>query len=569
VKDNLPELAHLEEIAQKLTEGKLSVRVDLPALAERDDAVGRLGRSLNQLAVTLEANLTRLERRLRQLWKLIQIERDLAVRPNIKDLLFHLPEAAAEILGADVAGLTVSEQPDLDALLVEWPKTEATPLALWLRQNTAEVGQDGIPRRFKDNARGMAVPLEVRPVAGGDNGLQIIGALGVANRDPEKAFDGDDQMLLFALAGSAGLAIERSRLLAESEQSRLRALMESMKEGVILVEAPTGKIRMANAAARHLLSWSQEANFLSSENLVEARLLALANQVALVPEQGGEEELILGNRTVRARASVSQSLTGQYVGCVITLLDTTLQRQTERLREDLSAMIVHDLRTPLTVIIGALETLTGLPGAREDAELQQEMVEMGLSGANSLLGMVNTLLDISRLENGEMPLERAFLDFPELAGAAGAQVANLAKRNNVTLRLTLTPNLSPVWADREKLQRILVNLLGNAIKFTPPEGEITISACDDSAQGWMLISVTDTGEGVPEEYLDRIFDKFEQVASRKAGRKMSTGLGLTFCKLAVEAQGGKIWVESPAFPQAGPDSPKGSRFTFTLPTRER
>jgi signal transduction histidine kinase len=111
--------------------------------------------------------------------------------------------------------------------------------------------------------------------------------------------------------------------------------------------------------------------------------------------------------------------------------------------------------------------------------------------------------------------------------------------------------------------------LGKALKFTPEGGRIILSLCDDSPRGWVLVSVTDTGEGVPEEYLERIFDKFEQVANRKAGRKMSTGLGLTFCRLAVEAQGGKIWAESPAFAQARPDAPKGSRFTFTLPTKEK
>jgi len=194
---------------------------------------------------------------------------------------------------------------------------------------------------------------------------------------------------------------------------------------------------------------------------------------------------------------------------------------------------------------------------------------MGLSGANSLLGMVNTLLDISRLESGELPLELNFLAVEELTKAALSQVSQLAKKGKLELRLKLDPDLAPVWGDREKLQRVLVNLLGNAIKFTPEGGQVVLSACDDSSRGWVLISVTDTGEGVPEEYLDRIFDKFEQVASRKAGRKMSTGLGLTFCKLAVEAQGGKIWVESPAYPQTGPDSPKGSRFTFTVPIREK
>lgn len=566
--DEILELEHLQAVAHQLTEGKFAARVTIPSLAGRNDAIASLARSLNNLAETLGANLSHLERRLRQLWKLNRVERELALILNVRELLQRLPEAAAEILGAEAACLILREQPDLESVAVQWPSGGAESLRGWLRQKTEEVAQDGLPRRFREGQRGMGVPLEVRPPAGEATGeLQVIGALSVAHGDPSRSFDVDEQMILFTLAGSAGLAIERSRILAESEQSRLRALMESMKEGVLLVEVPSGKIRLANAAAGHLLGRLRESGLLSPDKIGEAKLLALATSVAAEPSRAAEDELFIDGRVVLARATLAQSLIGETMGYLITLADVTLERRMERLREDLSAMIVHDLRTPLTVIIGALETLAQTAG-EQDAAFQQEMVDMGLSGARSLLGLVNSLLDISRLESGEMPLDKAALSVEELIRAALCQVERLARQNNIEIRLELDPLLAAVWADKEKIERVLVNLLGNALKFTPQGGSITLSACDDSPHGWVLISVTDTGEGIPPEYLERVFGKFEQVADRKAGRKMSTGLGLTFCKLAIEAHGGKIWVESPAFSPGADDGHRGSRFTFTLPTRK-
>ena len=227
-------------------------------------------------------------------------------------------------------------------------------------------------------------------------------------------------------------------------------------------------------------------------------------------------------------------------------------QELERLRDDLTHMIVHDLRTPLTSLLSGLQTV---PVVGDLSEIQTEMLEIAVDGGQTLLGMINDLLDVEKMEQESVPLDRVPLTAAGLIERATAQVALLAQGSGIALVSEAPMSLPPFQGDEDKLRRTLVNLLGNAIKFTPTGGTITTTA--DAEGGDVLFSVRDTGEGIPPEAFERIFEKFGQVENRKAGRKMSTGLGLTFCKLAVEAHGGRIWVES----QAG----RGSAFYFTVP----
>ncbi len=227
-------------------------------------------------------------------------------------------------------------------------------------------------------------------------------------------------------------------------------------------------------------------------------------------------------------------------------------QELERLRDDLTHMIVHDLRTPLTSLLSGLQTV---PLVGDLNEIQTEMLEIAVDGGQILLGMINDLLDVEKMEQESVPLERTPLTAAGLIERATVQVAMLAQADGLTLAQQAALDLPPFSGDEDKLRRTLVNLLGNAIKFTPAGGTVTASA--EIGEGIVLFSVRDTGEGIPPEAFDRIFEKFGQVESRKAGRKMSTGLGLTFCKLAVEAHGGRIWVES----RPG----QGSAFFFTIP----
>jgi len=232
-------------------------------------------------------------------------------------------------------------------------------------------------------------------------------------------------------------------------------------------------------------------------------------------------------------------------------------KELEKLRDSLTHMVVHDMRQPLMSLKGGLESMVYLGGLRPD---QRELLDISIRGGETLLGMINDLLDISMMEAGSLRLDRRPLDPGPIVESAIRQVEQLAHQKQLALTTRLHPSMPLVSADEEKLRRTLVNLLGNAVKFTPDGGSVTLGAGPLPSEPSVLFRVADTGEGIPREAFGRIFEKFGQVETRKGGRRMSTGLGLTFCKMAVEAHGGRIWVES--------DPSKGSTFSFTISVAE-
>ncbi|MER3495640.1 MAG: hypothetical protein C4320_01745 [Armatimonadota bacterium] len=229
-------------------------------------------------------------------------------------------------------------------------------------------------------------------------------------------------------------------------------------------------------------------------------------------------------------------------------------QELETLRNSLTHMIIHDLRTPLTSVISGMQMVQVVGELNSD---QQEMLEIALAGGSKLLNMINGLLDVDKMESGSMQLDYSLLNADALVTSAVDQVVQLAKNKGLTLVKKIAADLPAFEGDEDILRRTLVNLIGNAIKFTPAGGTVTVAADRNGDSPSLLFSVCDTGDGIPADAFDRIFEKFGQVTSRQSGAPASTGLGLTFSKLAVEAHRGKIGVES--LPG------EGSTFSFTIP----
>ncbi len=227
-------------------------------------------------------------------------------------------------------------------------------------------------------------------------------------------------------------------------------------------------------------------------------------------------------------------------------------RKLEELRDNLVHMIVHDLRNPLTGISGFLDYALELEkGTLTEGGLK--FLQIARRSATTVIEMVSAVLDVSKMEAGEMKLHLAECDLVRVAADLVSSMESLKEEREIILDAPSAPVI--VVADGDLLLRTIQNLLGNALKFTPSDGWIRLGIEPDDNH--VCVKVRDNGPGIPAEYRERIFEKFGQVETRANGQKYSTGLGLTFCKLAVEAHGGSIGVES----EVG----KGSTFWFVLP----
>ncbi|HWD20107.1 MAG TPA: GAF domain-containing sensor histidine kinase [Verrucomicrobiae bacterium] len=226
-------------------------------------------------------------------------------------------------------------------------------------------------------------------------------------------------------------------------------------------------------------------------------------------------------------------------------------RTLEMQRDELVHMLVHDLRNPLGALSLTLESLSCNP--KMEAGPRQTL-SIALEGADALLAMISEILDVSKAEAGKLNLNLTECSPRTLAERACARIAALAEEAGVTLRVEVAPDVPNIRADGNKLHRVLVNLLSNAVQHTPKGGTVTVRA--RPADGNILFEIADTGCGIAPESCGKIFEKYGQSALRKLG-KVSTGLGLPFCKLAVEAHGGAITVES--------ELQHGTTFRFTIP----
>jgi signal transduction histidine kinase len=227
----------------------------------------------------------------------------------------------------------------------------------------------------------------------------------------------------------------------------------------------------------------------------------------------------------------------------------------ERLRQETSDFLVHDLRNPLGIIsgvIGMLEIV--LP---EDVlQANRELLDTAIAASGRMQRLIDSLLDVTRLDAGEAQLELTEINLGTLAQKIVDRIAPTLRKRSISLLSTIPADLPRVPVDKERIDRVLTNLLDNAVKYTRDGGKITIAA---RLQGeYVHVSVTDSGPGIPPQDRERVFDRYIQ-AGDQTGRR-GFGLGLTFCRLVVEAHGGRIWVESG-------DEGTGSRFVFTLPAK--
>lgn len=234
--------------------------------------------------------------------------------------------------------------------------------------------------------------------------------------------------------------------------------------------------------------------------------------------------------------------------------DISERKQVEKLRDDLAHTMVHDLRNPLGNVMFAVDVLSQ-PNPPTEEERATLFKVARASGAR-MMDLLDAILEVTRLETGQMPLNPAPVDLADLVAGALKMQAPLSKEKGIHLSSDLLHNLPPVNVDHSVISRVLQNLIGNAIKFTPSGGEVQVGLAQEPEGGMLCVSIRDNGPGIAGDMITHIFSKF--VTGRVEGS--GSGLGLAFCRLAVEAHRGRIWVES--------EPGQGSVFYFTLPVYE-
>lgn len=366
----------------------------------------------------------------------------------------------------------------------------------------------------------------------------------------------------------------RARQDLERRVQELDSILRTTNEGLMLLDLE-GRVVGANYALAHYLNAAgDDFEGVSLASTLREQTQPLIRRIGYDQNSfrsdcqvlaSGDQEIVKRSlllagppqRHIERGLAAVRDAGVEITGWLLIFRDTSEEIQLARLRDEMMHMLIHDLRSPLATLASSLSMLedTVKGGSQENFS---DLLELSHRGTERMLGLVNELLEINKLESGEAPLKCQPVSIKNLLEEIASQFAPLAMDADILVMVDADESLPKLYVDPQQIGRVISNLLDNAIKFTPNGGQVRLwSALDpQDSHTHLLVGVSDTGPGIPAEASSRIFEKFQRVTSIK-GRRLGTGLGLSFCKLAVEKHGGKIWVES----QEG----QGSTFTMTLP----
>jgi NtrC-family two-component system sensor histidine kinase KinB len=438
-----------------------------------------------------------------------------------------------------------------------------------------KLGED-LAGRVAKNGQGLIIPdismddrfsleyegdieLEIRSIACAPlkSRGKIIGILEAIN-PIEGRFDPDALEVLSGIGSLAGSAIDHARLFEQLEATNQR-YHELFQDSIdsILISDWQGRIIEVNRQAVLFTGFDEDSLLTQSID----QLLALdKEQLKIDPH-----DLVSGNtftyETILKTRAGKQIPVLVFTKTIIVDDGTKLQwlirdlselQKLDRLREDLISMVYHDLRSPLANVVSSLDVFNAMLPQEGDPAFRS-LLNIALRSTERIQRLTNSLLDMSRLESGQ-PVVNLFSTSPMLLAVDAVDaVSPVADTKNQIINLSMPTDSPPVLVDGEMIRRVLINLLENAVKYSPPDAEITLGAevTGDMARIW----VQDTGPGISALDQQHIFDKYTRLNPK--GSQKGFGLGLAYCRLAIEGHGGQIWVES--------EPGEGSRFIFTLP----
>lgn len=574
-------------LAETLVE---AVRQALPAEAEEwGETEAYLGAVMGSLAHRVASQARRLAAEKSQLETLYAITRDLT---STLDLSRGLQKALAEMMTASAA--------EMGAVLLADDMIERVVPETCIGWEPQEVSVDRLPSAWQmgqtepilavDDLRSRKVEAWVEKLAGPDVACLLVSPL-IANGQfrgllalgspAAAAFDPGHARLLQSVASQVSTAIgnaEVDRLISQQaeelgqmfrrqqEQATERqAILTSIADGVV-VNGVDGEIIMVNPAAERILGLSrkdligrQVYELFSGFSPAGEREAVSALETLLessAPEVTKTFKMNLESDDHIIRAILSPVLTDRndFLGVVTVFRDITKEVEADRAKSEFVSTVSHELRTPMTAIKGYTDLLHAGAAGSLNAE-QRRFLSTIKSNTDRLTSLINDLLDISRIETGRVRFELQAVQLGEVIADVVNALATQAESKSLNLTYEVAGGLPEVMGDRDRLNQVLTNLIGNALHYTPEGGEIEVRAYP--VEKAVRVDVQDTGIGVPPEDIGHIFERFYRSEHPVVQETRGTGLGLSIVKMFVEMHGGRIWVES----QVG----KGSTFTFVLP----
>ncbi|HZD10405.1 MAG TPA: GAF domain-containing protein [Candidatus Binatia bacterium] len=402
----------------------------------------------------------------------------------------------------------------------------------------------------------ICAPLQVKG--------EVLGTIQAIN-PRQGTFTEDDLQLWVNLANLASSALANAQQYARTQAAEARYL-SLFQDSVspILLTGLNGIVVEANRRAQEFLGYPRE-------ELIGLPILSLHSERDVAPNERIPElseihtDRVLkfiadimtrSEQLVPVEGYVKRTLSGETELLQWIYRDISQQIELEEMRGDLTAMLVHDLQSPLGNIISSLELLRYELPADVDPVLDS-IVDIAVRSSRRLQTLIRSLLDITHLEAGHPISEASFVDVGDLIEDACEVVQPALERRQVDLKVEVPEQVPRVFVDADMIGRVLINLLDNASKHTPETREVKIAVQRYGSGDYLLVTVSDQGQGIPSQYREVIFEKFRRLQGPHAPKGM--GLGLAFCRLAINAHGGQIWVD---------DAPSaGARFNFTLPTR--
>ncbi len=388
---------------------------------------------------------------------------------------------------------------------------------------------------------------------------------------PQQPLPGIACLLVTLMALGQLLVQELAASQREANQTRdqLRQIQDALNEALLMVSAD-GRVTLASARLdqlgvrsadllqQHLPTWLNRSGEAAARLGFPSTAQAQAFFTQAASAAVNAYSLQQGDQTRRIERIVhpQRGSDGAFQGWLFIFRDITAAHDAAQTRDEFSNMFVHDLRSPLTAVNTGLKLLRDLiPTDGEAGRALLSTAEASQRALHKVLARVDSLLDISRIQNGRNDLETESRELNTLVQNVLAELSPLAREMDVRLVNRISADLPLVEIDADKIERVLQNLVDNALKYSPSHSQVTVQARLVDAE--LRVEVIDQGPGVADEQKQRLFEPFVQV--RRSSRR-GTGLGLTFCKLIIEAHSGRIWVED------NPDG--GSVFSFTLPMAE-